>query len=118
MSENKPVALWKGIVGVAVSGTILFFSAILLFLYLGIRDRVEIWQFLLVGIATGLSLIFLIINLILLIKANNHRKIANAEKRNAVPKEQLKKDDNTELLHKLLAEGKITIEEYDKLKNK
>lgn len=118
MSENKPVALWKGIVGVAISGTILFFSSILLILYIGIRDKVEMWQFLLVGIAVGLSLIFLIINLVLLIKANNHRKRANLEKRNAIPKDQPKKEDNTELLHKLLAEGKITIEEYDKLKNK
>ena len=115
MEQRKPVELWKGIVGTAVSGFILLVCfCVFLPLYLTAKELpiwVSVW-FLIVAI---ISLISLMLSLTNLREAIIYRKQVNAMKKND---SNSSKDDEAknELLHRLLAEGKITIEEYDQLK--
>ena len=113
MNEKKPVALWKGIVGIAVSSFLLMLAISIYFPFYFFNKLLPDWTlvwFIAAAIVGTVSLIVSIINL--------NEAIAY-KKTQPKPEKPLptKKEDNTELLHKLLAEGKITIEEYDRLKN-
>ena len=116
MKEREPVALWKGIVGTALSGTVILVLAPIDFAITSMKD-VPLWIIVTLFTCTVVCFFSLILSLMNLISAANYRKSHVEEEERFVP-EQKKNDDNTELLHKLLAEGKITIEEYDKLRNK
>ena len=105
MAQKKPVALWKGIVGTALSGTILLVLVPFMIFFTAFKNEAPLWA--LVTIYTsGLVCIFsLIISVINLSTAVAFKK-----------SEREQGEENIELLRQLLAEGKITIEEYDQLK--
>ena len=114
MENKKPVELWKGIVGTAVSAfVILLVACVYVPLYFSLQD-IPLWVTVWVLIATVVCAFTLVIGII-----NIREAIAYKRQRSFVKTTQpaLKQEDQnkTELLHKLLAEGKITIEEYDEL---
>ena len=113
MKEKEPVALWKGIVGTALSGTVILVLAPIDFAITSMKD-VPLWIIVTLFTCTVVCFFSLILSLMNLISAVNYRK-SHADEVEQIVQEE-KNNDNTELLHKLLAEGKITIEEYDKLK--
>ena len=122
MKEHKPVALWKGIVGTALSGTLIMLLTPTYLIYLNYPGEKEQWLLLTLVISIVVCAFSLIISLSNLIATTNYKRNSKADssvisikEENAVPSDNSEK---TELLHKLLAEGKITIEEYDKLRNK
>ena len=119
--ERKPVALWKGIVGTALSGTGIICFTPIVAIYLGLPKDGAIWTiFSIFAVALFFAVVFFPINLINLIQAVKYKK-AHRNDENATDKEAEKEpeqDDNTELLRKMLKEGRITIEEYDQLKKK
>lgn len=112
METKKPVALWKGIVGTAVSGFVLVLVfVIFLFLYLYNKILPD-WAIIWILVAFVLGMISLILGII------NIRGAVEYNKQNkSTTQINTKKNDTakSELLHRLLSEGKITIEEYDEL---
>ena len=117
MKEKEPVALWKGIAGTAISGTVLTILVPIDIVLLKHIQTVDLWLLLTITICCFVCFFSLIISLYNLITTLNYRK----EHREIVEKRKPKQENNDEkieLLHRLLAEGKITIEEYDKLRNK
>lgn len=116
MKEKKPVALWKGIAGTAVSSFLLILALILYIPLYFYQKVLPDWTFLWFVVAVVVGLGSLVISIYNLYEAIVYRKIEEPEKKQS-PKGK-KEEDNSELLHKLLKEGKITIEEYDQLKGK
>ena len=116
MRERQPVALWKGIVGTALSGTVILILAPIDFAVTSMKD-VPLWIIVTLFTCTVVCFFSLILSLMNLISTANYRK-SHVEEEGQLNLEENKNDDKTELLHKLLAEGKITIEEYDRLRNK
>ena len=121
MEEHKPVALWKGIVGTALSGTLIMLLTPTYLVYLNYPGDKEQWLLLTLVISIIVCAFSLIISLSNLIATANYKRNSKADssvisikEENAIPSDD---NEKTELLHKLLAEGKITIEEYDKLRN-
>lgn len=113
MSEKQPVALWKGIVGTALSGMLLLILIPFDFVVVALNQNELLWLSVTLLTCTAVCLLSLILSLINLISAVNYKK----SQPRLVPEKE-NSDNNTELLHKLLSEGKITIEEYDQLRNK
>ena len=114
METKKPVPLWKGIVGTAVSAFALILIAMITIIVYSINKSMEMWLIVLLLVAGIVCLISFIISLINISDAKEHKRQSNFIEANSKPsKEDPKK---IELLRKLLAEGKITIEEYDELK--
>ena len=112
MSEREPVALWKGIVGTALSGTLLFVLVPVFYRFSFVEKGTPMWIMIILFVSIAVCIFTLIISILNLISASNYkRELRNME-------EQEEDDDKTELLHKLLSEGKITIEEYDELRKK
>ena len=118
--ERKPVALWKGIVGTAITSVnILGFTPLLIIVLFMPKDGIFWTYFSIISFVLLISLIYFPINLINLIqtaKYKREQRALEAEKEKE-PVEEVKPDD-TELLHRLLKEGHITIEEYDRLRSK
>ena len=122
MKEHKPIALWKGIVGTALSGTLILLLTPTYLIYLNYPGDKEQWLLLTLVISIIVCIFSLIVSLSNLISTANYKRNAKADssvisikEENIVPSDS---NEKTELLHKLLAEGKITIEEYDQLSNK
>ena len=122
MEEHKPVALWKGIVGTALSGTLIMLLTPTYLVYLNYTGDKEQWLLLTLVISIIVCAFSLIISLSNLIATANYKRNSKADssvisikEENAIPSDD---NEKIELLHKLLSEGKITIEEYDKLRNK
>ena len=113
MSEKQPVALWKGIVGTALSGTLLLVLVPFDFLVIAFHNNELLWLSVTLLMCTAVCLISLILSLFNLVSTINSKK-----SQPRVNNKKKESEDNLELLHKLLSEGKITIEEYDKLRNK
>ena len=114
--ERKPIALWKGIVGTAITSVnILALTPILIVVLLMPKTGLFWMYFSIIAFALLISLIYFPINLVNLIQAAKYKKEHRAiEKTEA----EEPKHDDTELLHRLLQEGHITIEEYDRLRSK
>lgn len=121
MKEHKPVALWKGIVGTALSGFLLLFLTPAYLIYLNYDGDKEQWILVTLVVSIIVCIFSLIVSLSNLIATANYKRNARVDSSVISIKEEseVPSDNNekTELLHKLLAEGKITIEEYDKLRN-
>ena len=117
MKEQKPVALWKGIVGTAISGTVLSILVPIEIVLVSHIEKVELWLLLTITLCSCVCFFSLIVSLYNLITTSNYRKEHREIVEERKPKQE-NNDEKTELLHRLLAEGKITIEEYDKLRNK
>lgn len=122
MKEHKPVALWKGIVGTALSGTLILLLTPTYLIYLNYPGDKEQWLLLTLVISIIVCIFSLIVSLSNLISTANYKRNAKADssvisikEENTIPSDN---NEKTELLHKLLAEGKITIEEYDQLRDK
>ena len=115
MEDKKPVALWKGIVGTALSGTILVVLIPFLIIISSVDTDIELWVKVILVVSAIVCTFSLIISIINLSSNANYRR-RNAQENE--PEKPEANSDNKELLHKLLAEGKITIEEYDKLSGK
>lgn len=114
--ERKPIALWKGIVGTAITSVnILGLTPVLIVVLLMPKTGLFWMYFSIIAFALLISLIYFPINLVNLIQAakykKEHRTIEKAKAEESKP-------DDTELLHRLLQEGHITIEEYDRLRSK
>ena len=112
METKKPVALWKGIVGTAVSGFVLLLIFLIYLLCYFIYKLLPDWTVILILVAFLIGLFSLIFSVSNIHDALEYKKqfevIENASRK----KEELAK---SKLLHKLLSEGRITIEEYDEL---
>ena len=121
MKEHKPVALWKGIVGTALSGFLLLILTPAYLIYLNYDGDKEQWLLVTLVVSIIVCIFSLIVSLSNLISTANYKRNAKVDSSVISIKEEheVPSDSNekTELLHKLLAEGKITIEEYDKLRN-
>ena len=114
METKKPVPLWKGIVGTAVSAFSLILVAMITIIIYAVNKSMEVWLIALLLIAGIICLVSFIISLVNLSDAKEYKRQNNAVENNSKP---IKEDPNKiELLRKLLTEGKITIEEYDELK--
>ena len=113
MSEKQPVALWKGIVGTALSGMLLLILVPFDFVVVALNQNELLWLSVTLLTCTAVCLLSLILSLVNLISTINYKKSQPIQ----VP-ERENSDNNTELLHKLLSKGKITIEEYDQLRHK
>ena len=111
-TKEEPVALWKGIVGTALSGFALLLTFVVFLVFYVLIRVLPDWAVIVIFICFVVGLLSLIIS-IGNIRATMEYKRTLKELENA----HHKKDNNTksELLHKLLSEGKITIEEYDEL---
>ena len=108
MKNERKTPLWQPIVGLVISdiaGGAAFFLFIIF-----IAKQFPIWLILLMLFLFILGLVLWIINLVNLVKAIKQRR------RKRVPVKS--GEDKKELLHKLLSEGKITIDEYDELMKK
>lgn len=110
MTKFRPIPKWKSITGIASSGVIAMCG---LGFCLGanyVENKDVQAALLLIGIVLiAVGLFFLFINLYLF-------KLSNIERNKlAAKKENNNQNEKMETLHKLLAEGKISIEEYDKL---
>ena len=113
MGETKrPVALWKGIAGTAASGFVLLITFVFFLVYYIIEKRSEFWVILFILVAFIIGMISLIISIYNTYEALEYKKQINENRQTQPSKNNAKK---SELLHKLLAEGRITIEEYDEL---
>ena len=111
MEEKRPVALWKGIVGTVISVTNVIAIPLIAMPFIFGADKIKTVQILWIifGVCEAFAIIWLILNLYNLITAVKYRKKHKGEAKDN------KVENKTELLHKLLEEGKITIEEYDRL---
>ena len=120
MNKREPVALWKGIVGTALSGTLLMLLTPAYLIYLNYPGDKEQWLLITLVVAIIVCLFSLIVSLSNLISTTNYKRNAKVDSSVISIKEEeaSENDEKTELLHKLLSEGKITIEEYDQLRNK
>ena len=120
MNKREPVALWKGIVGTALSGTLLMLLTPAYLVYLNYPGDKEQWLLVTLVASIIVCLFSLIISLSNLISTTNYKRNAKVDSSVISIKEEeaSENDEKTELLHKLLSEGKITIEEYDQLRNK
>ena len=121
MKEREPVALWKGIVGTALSGFLLLILTPAYLIYLNYDGDKEYWLLVTLVVSIIVCIFSLIVSLSNLISTANYKRnsridssVISIKEENEVPSDN---NEKTELLHKLLAEGKITIEEYDKLRN-
>ena len=117
MKEHKPVALWKGIAGTAISGTVLLILAPIDYILLTKVKDIELWLMVTLAVCTIVCVFSLFVSLYNLITTSSYIKEHKEEAKKQAPQPK-KNNDNTELLHRLLTEGKITIEEYDQLKGK
>lgn len=114
MENKKPVELWKGIVGTAVSAfVILLVACIYVPFYFSLQD-IPLWVTIWVLVATLICTFTLIIGIINIKEALAYKRQRSFIK-STQPAPKQEDPNKTELLHKLLAEGKITIEEYDEL---
>lgn len=113
MKKSKPIALWKSIVGATLSSfAFLTYLGLLIATYFAlIKEGMPLWVWAIFMALILVSLILLILNIDNLIKTIKYKK--EQKRSNAVADSNKK-----ELLHKLLEEGKITIEEYDELMKK
>lgn len=120
MNKREPVALWKGIVGTAWSGTLLILLTPAYLVYLNYPGDKEQWLLITLAVSIIVCLFSLIVSLSNLISTANYKRNAKVDSSVVSIKEEeaSDNDEKTELLHKLLSEGKITIEEYDQLRNK
>lgn len=121
MNKREPVALWKGIVGTALSGVLLMLLTPAYLIYLNYPgDDKEQWLLITLVVSIIVCLFSLIVSLSNLISTANYKRNAKVDSSVISIKEEeaSENDEKTELLHKLLSEGKITIEEYDQLRNK
>ena len=120
MNKREPVALWKGIVGTALSGTLLVLLTPAYLVYLNYPGDKEQWLLITLVVSIIVCLFSLIVSLSNLISTTNYKRNAKVDSSVVSIKEEeaSDNDEKTELLHKLLSEGKITIEEYDQLRNK
>lgn len=120
MNKREPVALWKGIVGTALSGTLLMLLTPAYLVYLNYPGDKEQWLLITLVVSIIVCLFSLIVSLSNLISTTNYKRNAKVDSSVISIKEEeaSDNDEKTELLHKLLSEGKITIEEYDQLRNK
>lgn len=120
MNKREPVALWKGIVGTALSGTLLMLLTPAYLVYLNYPGDKEQWLLIALVVSIIVCLFSLIVSLSNLISTTNYKRNTKVDSSVISIKEEeaSDNDEKTELLHKLLSEGKITIEEYDQLKNK
>lgn len=120
MNKREPVALWKGIVGTALSGTLLMLLTPAYLVYLNYPGDKEQWLLITLVVSIIVCLFSLIVSLSNLISTTNYKRNAKVDSSVISIKEEeaSENDEKTELLHKLLSEGKITIEEYDQLRNK
>ncbi len=112
METKKPVALWKGIVGTAVSGFVILLAVCLFFPLYSVADEYQAWLIVWFIVAVIVCTISLVISLNNIKDAVAYKGRLNRQKKVVPPEEN---NEKTELLHRLLAEGKITIEEYDLL---
>ena len=121
MKEHKLVALWKGIVGTALSGFLLLILTPAYLIYLSYNGDKEYWLLVTLVVSIIVCIFSLIVSLSNLIATANYKRNARVDSSVITIKEESEvppdNNEKTELLHKLLAEGKITIEEYDKLRN-
>lgn len=110
MTKFRPIPKWKSIVGIAASSVITCFGIAFCIAAQSIEGGDVQAVIFVIGVTLiAIGLIFLFVNLSLFRLSNMERnKLAN-NSRNVDQKEKI------ETLHKLLAEGKISIEEYDKL---
>ena len=120
MNKREPVALWKGIVGTALSGTLLLILTPAYLIYLNYSGDKEQWLLITLLVSIIVCLFSLIVSLSNLISTTNYKRNAKVDSSVVSIKEEeaSENDEKTELLHKLLSEGKITIEEYNQLRNK
>ena len=119
MNKREPVALWKGIVGTALSGTLLMVLTPVYLIYLNYEGDKEQWLLVTLVICIIVCIFSLIVSISNLISTANYKRNAKVDSSVVSIKEEVSdNDEKTELLHKLLSEGKITIEEYDQLRNK
>lgn len=120
MNKREPVALWKGIVGTALSGTLLMLLTPAYLIYLNYPGDKEQWLLITLVVSIIVCLFSLIVSLSNLISTTNNKRNAKVDSSviSIKDEEASENDEKTELLHKLLSEGKITIEEYDQLRNK
>ena len=113
METKRPIALWKGIVGTAVSGFLLVLIFVIFLLFYMLDKKLPDWTVIFFLVA------FIIGMFTLAISIGNIRETLEYKKQmEEIEKMHSKKNKNNsdEILHRLLAEGKITIEEYDELK--
>lgn len=120
MNKREPVALWKGIVGTALSGTLLMVLTPAYLIYLNYEGDKEQWLLVTLVVCIIVCIFSLIVSISNLISTANYKRNAKVDSSIISIKEEetSDNDEKTELLHKLLSEGKITIEEYDQLRNK
>ena len=105
MEEYKPVALWKGILGTVLSSIILLVLIPLILVFSFVYTENPTWVQVILYTSAIVCLVSLIISVINLTSTIDYKKEQTA-----------KRKDNVELLDKLLSEGKITAEEYLRLK--
>ena len=122
MKESKPIPLWKSLVGISISSFVIFACIALLV----IRSFFDItpMEMVLYPILLAFGVLYLIFNILLLRATFRYLRAIRLEQAKALSEEKARslnedsksKEEKTELLHRLLSEGKITIEEYDRLK--
>ena len=111
-TKEEPVALWKGIVGTAVSGfALLIIFLVFLFLYV-LNKVLPDWAVILIFVGFVTVMFSLVISINNIREAVEYKQVLEDLENNSSTKSNGVKD---EILHKLLSEGKITVEEYDEL---
>ena len=110
METKRPVALWKGITGTAVSGFLLVLVFLIFLLFYVYNKLLPDWAIIWILVAFIIGIFSLIISII-----NIRDALEYKNQLDAIEKASIKKDNSVknEILHRLLSEGKITIEEYD-----
>ena len=116
-SKFHPIPKWKSIVGTACSGVIMLFGLIFLIcsVYIYEEDEAKLAVFVIGFVVALIGGIFLFINLVLFRKSTMERNKQATLKTKLNDKVD---EEKVQTLHRLLEEGKISIEEYDTLMKK
>ena len=116
-AREEPVALWKGIAGTAISGFALLLTFLVFLFWYLLNKVLPDWAVIIIFVAFLVCLFSLVISINNIREAVEYKKTIEDLERVRLEKVRLEKEGATksEILHKLLSEGKITIEEYDEL---
>ena len=114
MSTNtkEPVALWKGIAGTAISGFALLLTFLVFMFWYLLNKVLPDWAVIIIFVAFLVCLFSLVISINNIREAVEYKRFIEELEAKSPKKDSATKN---EILHRLLSEGKITIEEYDEL---
>ena len=114
MKQREPVALWKGIVGTALSGSLLMILTPVFFIYTSRPEKKELWLEVTLVASILICIFSLIISLINLVSTTSYKKTQRANSNYP----QTDKFDEIRKYKELLDEGIISQEEFEDKKKK